>query len=93
MKAIMNGTVIAESDKTIVIENNHYFPPNSVSMEYLRQSTHRSTCPWKGEANYYDVVVDDKESTNAAWTYPEPKEAAKEITGYVAFWKRVEVVE
>jgi len=93
MKAIMNGKVVAESDATIVIENNHYFPPSSVSMEHLRQSTHRSTCPWKGEAHYYDVVVDDKESTNAAWTYPKPKEAAKEITGYVAFWKRVEITD
>jgi uncharacterized protein (DUF427 family) len=93
MKAIMNGTVVAESDSTIVIENNHYFPPNSVSMEYLRQSAHRSTCPWKGEAHYYDVVVEGKESTNAAWTYPKPKEAAKEIAGYVAFWKRVEIID
>ena len=93
MKAIMNGKVVAESASTIVIENNHYFPPSSVSMEYLRTSAHRSTCPWKGEAHYYDVIVDGKESTNAAWSYPEPKEAATEIAGYIAFWKRVEITE
>ena len=93
MKAVMNGKTIAESDDTIVIENNHYFPPSSVSMEHLQPTAHRSTCPWKGEAHYFDVVVDDKTSTNAAWSYPEPKEAAKEITGYVAFWKRVEIID
>jgi uncharacterized protein (DUF427 family) len=91
MKAIMNGTIIAESDKTVVIENNYYFPPDSIKREFLQESDHRSTCPWKGEAHYYDVIVDDKESKNSAWTYPEPKDAAKEITGYVAFWKRVKV--
>jgi len=93
MKAIMNSTVIAESDKTIVIENNHYFPPDSIKREFLRESPHRSTCPWKGEAYYYDVIVDGKESKSAAWSYPNPKDAAKEITGYVAFWKRVEIID
>lgn len=93
MKAVMNGRIIAQSDSTIVIENNHYFPPNSVNREYLRESAHRSTCPWKGEAHYYDVIVDGKESRNAAWFYPEPKDAAKEIRGHVAFWKRVEVTD
>ena len=93
MKAIMNGTIIAESGETIVIENSHYFPPDSIKREFLRESTHRSTCPWKGEAHYYDVVVEGKESRNAAWYYPQPKEAAKEIAGYVAFWKRVEVTD
>lgn len=93
MKAIMNGTVIAESSETIVIENNHYFPPDSIKREFLRESTHRSTCPWKGEAHYYDVAVEGKESKNAAWYYPQPKEAAKEIAGYVAFWKRVQVTD
>ena len=93
MKAIMNGTIIAESGVTIVIENSHYFPPDSIKREFLRESTHRSTCPWKGEAHYYDVVVEGKESKNAAWYYPQPKEAAKEIAGYVAFWKRVEVTD
>jgi uncharacterized protein (DUF427 family) len=89
----MNGTIIAESNETIVIENNHYFPPASVRQDFLRKSEHTSTCPWKGEAHYYDVVVGDAESKNAAWTYPKPKDAAKEITDYVAFWKRVEVKE
>ncbi len=93
MKAIMNGTVIAESSETIVIENSHYFPPDSIKREFLRESTHRSTCPWKGEAHYHDVVVEGKESKNAAWYYPQPKEAAKEIAGYVAFWKRVQVTD
>ena len=93
MKAIMNSTVIAESDKTIVIENNHYFPPDSVKRQYLKESAYRSTCPWKGEAHYYDVVVEGRESKNAAWTYPQPKDAAKEIAGYIAFWKRVEVTD
>lgn len=93
MKAIMNRTVIAESSQTIVIENSHYFPPDSIKREFLRESTHRSTCPWKGEAHYYDVVVEGKESKNAAWYYPNPKEAAKEIAGYVAFWKRVQVTD
>jgi len=93
MRAIMNETTIAESSDTIVIEDNHYFPPNSIKREFLRESTHRSTCPWKGEAHYYDVVVDGKESRNAAWYYPSPKEAAKEIAGYVAFWKRVQVTD
>ena len=93
MKAIMNGTVIAESSETIVIENNYYFPPDSIKREFLRESTHRSTCPWKGEAHYYDVIVEGKESKNAAWYYPQPKEAAKEIAGYVAFWKRVQVTD
>ena len=93
MKATMNGTVIAESDETIVIENNHYFPPDSIKHEFLQENNHRSTCPWKGEAHYYDVTVDGKQSKNAAWHYPEPKDAAKEITDYVAFWKRVEVTD
>jgi len=93
MRAIMNETTIAESSDTIVVEDNHYFPPNSIKREFLRESTHRSTCPWKGEAHYYDVVVEGKESKNAAWYYPQPKEAAKEITGYVAFWKRVRVTD
>jgi uncharacterized protein (DUF427 family) len=93
MKATFENKIIAESDETIVVEDNHYFPPDSVTREYLRKSDHHSTCPWKGEAHYYDVVVDGKEAKNAAWYYPQPKEAAKEITGYVAFWKEVKVTE
>jgi len=93
MRALWNGHVIAESDRTVVVENNHYFPPDSVRTELLRESRHRSTCPWKGEAHYYHIVVEGDESKNAAWTYPEPKEAADHIKDHVAFWKDVEVRE
>ena len=93
MRAIWNGNVIAETDRTIVVENNHYFPPESVNMGFLRESRHRSACPWKGEAHDYDLTAEGSETRNAAWTYPEPKEAAKQIRDHVAFWKDVEVVE
>jgi len=93
MKATWNRQVIAESDRTLVVENNHYFPPDSVHDEYLQASSRRTTCPWKGEAHYYDLVVEGKRNRNAAWSYPEPKEAAKEIAGYVAFRKGVEIAE
>ena len=92
MKAIWNDKVIAESNSTVNVENNYYFPPESVKKEYLRKSETKSVCPWKGAAAYYDLVVDDRVNSDAAWYYPEPKEAAKEITGYVAFWKGVEIV-
>jgi uncharacterized protein (DUF427 family) len=91
MKAAWNGAVIAESDNTIEVEGNQYFPADSVNHDYLKESDTRSTCPWKGEASYYDVVVDGEENGDAAWYYPQPKDAAKEITGYVAFWRGVEV--
>jgi len=91
MKATWNGRVIAESSKTIVVEDNHYFPPDSLRLQYLRESTRRTTCPWKGKAHYYDLVVDGEENRNAAWTYPEPNDAAREIKDHVAFWKGVEV--
>lgn len=91
MKATWNGQVIAESDRTIVVEDSHYFPPDSVNREFLRESARRTTCPWKGEAHYYDVVVDEQQNRNAAWAYPQPKEAARNITGHVAFWKGVEI--
>jgi len=91
MKAMWNGIVLAESDDTIEIEGNHYFPPGAVQMDYLRETTRRSTCPWKGEAHYFDIVVREEANKAAAWTYPHPKEAAKQITGYVAFWKGVDV--
>jgi uncharacterized protein (DUF427 family) len=93
MKATWNGQVLAESGKTVVIEDNHYFPPDSLQRRYFRESRRRTTCPWKGEAHYYDIVVDGQENRSAAWTYPEPKEAAQEIKDHVAFWKGVEVVE
>ena len=92
MKALWKDVVLAESDDTIVIEGNHYFPPDSVKKEYLKESTTHSTCPWKGEGSYYHVVVNDAVNKDAAWYYPEPKEAAQQIKGYVAFWKGVEVV-
>ena len=92
MKAIWNDVTLAESDDTIVVENNHYFPPDSVKREYLKESDTHTTCPWKGEASYYTVVVNDEVNKDAAWYYPEPKEAAQQIKDYVAFWKGVEVV-
>ena len=92
MKAIWNGTVLAESDETIEVEGNAYFPPNSINREYFSDSQRHTVCPWKGLASYYHVSVDGKENPDAAWVYPEPKDAAKEITDYVAFWRGVEVV-
>jgi uncharacterized protein (DUF427 family) len=92
MKAIWNGAVLAESDETIVIEGNHYFPHEAINREYFQPSQTRTICGWKGTASYYDVVVDGKINKDAAWFYPETKDAAKEIENYVAFWKGVEVV-
>jgi uncharacterized protein (DUF427 family) len=89
--ATWNGALIAESDKTVVIEGNHYFPPESVTPEYLKPSSTTSRCPWKGLANYYSLVVDGKTNEDAAWYYGEPSEAAAAIKGYVAFWKGVMV--
>ncbi len=91
MKAIWNGAVIAESNDTIVVENNHYFPKDAVKQEYLKDSVTHSSCPWKGEASYFSLQVDGKENKDAAWYYPSPKDAAKEIKYYVAFWKGVQV--
>jgi uncharacterized protein (DUF427 family) len=91
MKAIWNNKVIAESDATRVVEGNHYFPEESVNKEYLKPSRTHSTCPWKGEASYYSLDAGGKTNVDAAWYYPEPKEAAKEIKNYVAFWKGVSV--
>ncbi len=93
VKAIWNGEIIAESDKTIIVEGNHYFPPKSVKREYLKETQTHSTCPWKGKASYYDVVVKGDVNKDAAWYYPAPNPAATQITDYVAFWKGVEVVE
>jgi uncharacterized protein (DUF427 family) len=93
MKATWNGIVIAQSDRTEVVEGNHYFPPDSVKSEFLRPSDTRTTCPWKGDASYYDVVVGDEVNKDAAWYYPEPKEAANQIKNHVAFWRGVEVME
>jgi uncharacterized protein (DUF427 family) len=93
MKATWEDTVIAESDRTMVIEGNHYFPPNSIKREYFSPSETHSTCHWKGIASYYNVQVRGKSNTDAAWYYPEPKEAAKSIKDYVAFWRGVKVSE
>ena len=93
MKAIWNDTVLAESDKTEVVEGNHYFPKESINTDYFEESSKQTTCPWKGQASYYTVVVDGEENTDAAWYYPEPKDAAQQIKDHVAFWKGVEVAE
>jgi len=90
-KAVWNGTVIAESDRTRVVEGNQYFPPDSVRRAHLRESSTHTTCPWKGVASYYDVVVGDEVNKDAAWYYPETKEAANDIRGYIAFWRGVSV--
>lgn len=93
MKAVYKNTVVAESDKTIVIENNHYFPPESVKMEYMQKSGSMYQCAWKGTADYYNVVADGEILEDAAWVYPEPTEAAQNIKGRFAFWRGVKVVE
>ena len=90
-RAIWNNTVIAESDRCIVVEGNQYFPPDAVHRQYLRDSATHTVCSWKGTASYYDVVVNGSTNKDAAWYYPQPKEAAKEIANYVAFWHGVTV--
>lgn len=90
-KATWNGVTIADSDNTVVVEGNHYFPKDSVGEEYLVASEQSSVCHWKGTASYYDVVVDGEVNKDAAFFYPEPKEAAAQITDRIAFWKGVEV--
>ena len=91
MKATWNNTVIAESDDTVVVEGNHYFPVDSVRPETLLDSATHSVCPWKGTASYYSVVADGATNTDAAWYYPAPKPAAARIEGRIAFWKGVQV--
>ncbi|MEP6955605.1 MAG: DUF427 domain-containing protein [Chthoniobacterales bacterium] len=91
MKATWNGVTLAESNATVVVDGNHYFPPDSLQREQLRESGTHTTCGWKGEASYYDVAVGEQVNKDAAWFYPEPKEAAANIKGYVAFWKGVAV--
>lgn len=93
MKAIWNNKVLAESKDTIAVEGNHYFPPDSVNKEYFVESDTRSVCPWKGTASYYSIVADGKTNRDAAWYYPDPKPEAKQIKGYFAFWKGVQVTE
>ena len=91
MRAVWNGTTIAESDDTVVVEGNHYFPADSLRSEFFASSDQTTSCPWKGVASYYDVVVGEDRNAGAAWYYPSPKDAAAEIEGRVAFWRGVEV--
>lgn len=93
MKAIWNGEIIAESDNTIVIEGNHYFPPDAIKKDFYKPSDTHTICPWKGEASYYTLEVNGQENPDAAWYYPETKELANNIKGYIAFWRGVEVTE
>ena len=90
-KAIWNGTVIAESDRTEVVEGNHYFPPSAIDKQYFKESSTHTTCPWKGVASYYNVEVAGQVNKDAAWYYPTAKDKAKNIEGYVAFWRGVKV--
>jgi len=93
MKAIWNDTIIAESNNTIIIEGNHYFPHDSIKKEFYKSSKMHSVCPWKGQAHYYTLEVDGKQNVDAAWFYPEVSELAKSIQNHVAFWKGVTVIE
>ena len=90
-QAIWNGAVLATSDNCEVVEGNQYFPPDSINQEYFQASSTHTVCGWKGQASYYNIVVDGKENKDAAWYYPNPKEAANKIKGYVAFWRGVKV--
>ncbi|MEA5534182.1 DUF427 domain-containing protein [Crocosphaera sp. XPORK-15E] len=90
-KAIWNGVILAESDKGEIVEGNYYFPPNSINQEYFKSSETHTTCSWKGVANYYTIEVNGQENKDAAWYYPDAKEKAKNIQGYVAFWRGVKV--
>jgi uncharacterized protein (DUF427 family) len=91
-KAIWNGVVLAESDQTIVVEGNHYFPPDSVHKEYFTETRSHTICPWKGTASYYSINVNDQTNRDGAWFYPSAKDAARQIKDYVAFWRGVQVV-
>jgi uncharacterized protein (DUF427 family) len=92
MKAIWNNEVLADSNATIVVEGNHYFPSTSLNMQFFKKSEKHTVCSWKGTASYYDIDVNDQLNKDAAWYYPEPKSAANNIAGYIAFWKGVEVL-
>ena len=91
MKAIWNDKIIAESDQTINIEGNQYFPPDSINKEFFRKNSTQTLCHWKGTASYYDILIEGQINPNAAWFYPEPSALADKIKNYVAFWKGVEV--
>ena len=91
MKATWNGEVVAESDETVVVEGNHYFPPSSIKKEFFKETDTHTVCPWKGTASYFSLEVNGEENKDAAWYYPETSELAKNIKGYVAFWNGVKV--
>jgi uncharacterized protein (DUF427 family) len=91
MKAIWNGAVIAQSDDTVVVEGNHYFPPDSLNREFVTFSNHRTSCAWKGQASYYSLLVNGEMNTDAAWYYPDPKPEADMVKDRVAFWKGVKI--
>lgn len=91
VRAVWNGAVIAESEKTVVVEGNHYFPRDSVREDVLRESAKQTRCPWKGTADYFSLEVDGMTNPDAAWHYPQPSKAARDIARHVAFWKGVEV--
>lgn len=93
MKAIWNNTIIAESSNTKIVENNHYFPPEDIKQEFFKPSNSHTRCPWKGEASYYTIQVQDETNEDAAWYYPQASHAAKPIENYVAFWNGVKVTE
>ncbi|TWT59143.1 hypothetical protein KOR42_25320 [Thalassoglobus neptunius] len=93
MKAIWKETVIADSDETVVVDGNHYFPAESVNMELMKESSTQTVCGWKGTASHYSIQVGDETNENAAWYYPDPKAAAENIKGRVAFWKGVQIVD
>lgn len=90
-KALWNDVILAESEETIVVEGNHYFPPESIKKEHLRESSTHTVCPWKGAASYFTVIVNGNENRDAAWYYPNPSDAAAQIKNYVAFWRGVRV--
>ena len=92
MKAVWKNTTLADSDETVVVEGNHYFPSGSINQDYFQPSDTHSNCPWKGDASYYHIVIDGDKNEDAAWFYPEPKDAATEIKDSVAFWKGVEIL-
>ena len=91
MKAVWNNAVLANSSETLVVEGNNYFPPTSLNMEFFVRSDKKTICPWKGTASYYDILVDGKVNKDAAWYYPQAKSAASNISGYIAFWKGVQI--
>jgi uncharacterized protein (DUF427 family) len=93
MKAVWENQVVAESNETVIVEGNHYFPPDSIKKEFFKVSETQTTCPWKGLASYYHIEVGESLNKDAAWFYPEPKDAAKSIKNYVAFWRCVKVSE